>query len=393
MAYESLREGGFVGGYVTDTFKNYVLSVIDKAKSLQKEGSLEYKILDAIERAHTEVFPQFEFALDALCKDDTKSWMIGNALFPFESDIDSPQNKLEGKMIAYLLEYKVLTSFEENDPIEILPSLHKLLNFADKYFDKEDYSNSVPYSPLVEKLVAKEPDSIAPFFMECFLPQVKIEGSKVYISYILPLSMQNALKNPDNMEMRNDNIESYFEKSVPYSYTVSVNFSLQNGLNNFDSIKKQVINFIRERSITGEENIPFKLVNVYLEDILNNLTVEDGHIVPIKTSFDCTQKIEDALKTSEDEAKTLKVYKSRFSQTNFESMFVEPALTVLNHNRDLLENALENPKIEFKPISSTSNETVQHENYAVVILSIAVLLLFALLIVAILRINKMKKLS
>jgi hypothetical protein len=324
--------------------------------------------------------------------EENRSWMVEDTLFPFESDIDSPQNKLEGKMIAYLLEYKVLTSFEENDPIEILPSLHKLLNFADKYFDKEDYSNSVPYSPLVEKLVAKEPDSIAPFFMECFLPPVKIEGPKVYISYILPLSMQNALKNPDNMEMRNDNIESYFEKSVPYSYTVSVNFSSQNGLNNFDSIKKQVMNFIRERSITGEENIPFKLVNVYLEDILNNLTVEDGHIVPIKTSFDCTQKIEDALKTSEDEAKTLKVYKSRFSQTNFESMFVEPALTVLNHNRDLLENALENPKSEFKPISSTSNETVQHENYAVVILSIAVLLLFALLIVAILKINKMKKL-
>jgi len=392
MPYESLRDGGFVGGYVDDAFENYVLSVVKMAKGLQKEGSPEYKILEAIERARTDNFSQFELGLDVFNIGEDRNVTIDSILSLFEGDVDSPQNKTEGKMIAYILEYKVLASLEEYNSIQALSFLHKLLQLTDKYFDKNDYI-SVPYSSFAGMMAAQKLDTGAPFFMECFIPQVKIEGAKIYISYILPFSMQSALRNPYNngIEVASDNIKPYFEKTSPYAYTVSVDFSSQNGLSNFDNARKLAIGSIKETSNREGDNFAYKFINIYFEDILNNLTVENGHIVPFKTSLDCTQKIQDALKKVEDESKTLQTYKSKVSDTNFEGMFIDSSLVILDYNRDFLNDALKMPKIEFSSVSPTQNNSTQNKNYAVIILSTAVVLLLLSLIFAILKINKMKK--
>ena len=395
--YKSLREGGFVGGYVTDTFKNYVLSVIDKAKSLQKEESPEYKILDAIRIARTDNFTQFEAGLYVSIETKGIRWLPEFILNVFDTDVENPQNKLEGKIIAYLMEYKVFFDFEENLSIKALSSLDTFLSLADKYLDKDDYFETVPYIVLD----TKEPKIVAPFFMECFIPKVSIDGSKVQISYILPLSMQSAVRDSSIDGLPNNLMKSHFEENYPYVFTIDLNFSSVKAPDEFDNVKKQILQYVREQIPTkdadvNEVTISFKLISIYLNDILNNLVMKDGRIVTVSSLVDCTSKIENAIKNLDNEVSTLKNYKN-FQDTNIELMLIKPVLTLLDSNRSLFEYAIKNSKIEFETVSTNQeggNDNTNNVNgsfrYIVIALSAFVILLLIALIVVILKINNMK---
>ena len=389
----SSREGGFVDSFETFNFQNYVLDTFNKALDLQKEGSIEQKILLALKVPRERVSFTDGFA-DFSGIDIT--YYVKRSLAYFGDDVKSPKSDLEGKMIAYLMEYKVYADFQYGFAINGINDLSTLLNLADRYFSKTDL-DIVPYVYL--KL---DPYKTEPIFMECFVPEVSIVNSKVIIQYSLPYSMQNRLVESGRANFDfspEENTQYSLEQFPPYAYLVTIDLSKVLDTKDLDLRKENIKNVVsREMQVEDADlyasSFWAKFVSTYLYDILDNIAIDNGKIYFVKSSIDCTPKIENAISDLDSKTQAISNYKNKFEGTSIGAIYIDSTLTYLSNCKDLLLYAKGHPLINFvlqpaqMPVSQTKTET-----YAIIILSVLVAILMILLVLLMLKMKNMKKSS
>ncbi|MGC8721512.1 MAG: hypothetical protein ACP5SB_02925 [Caldisericaceae bacterium] len=386
----SREEGGFADSYRTNNFQDYVLDTLDRALLLQKEGSTEQKILSALKVPRE----QLKF-IDGFADSSGSIYNVDSSLFYFGDDVTSPMSDLEGKMISFLMEYKVYTDFKYTYAINGVNDLNTLLKLADRYFNKEDLDiTPYIYSGFIN------PSTNEPIFMECFVPEVSIVNSKVIIQYNLPYSMQNRfLESGVSYYDPSQGIQANLEQFPPYAYLVTIDLSSAKNKKDLDLLKTTIKNKVSE--MMPSENIELdnnsfwaRFVGTYLYDILDNVDIDSsGKIYYIKSSLDCTPKIEKAISDLDSKTQAISGYKSKFEGTTLGNIYLDTSLNYLSSNRKVLLYAKAHPFIYFEEVSSAHSSDSKIKDYAIIILSILLAILAALSTFLFIKIKHMRKSS
>jgi hypothetical protein len=138
----------FANWYQTSAFKDYVSDVLEKALSLQKEGSSEYIILKEIYDAHFSPGMPFIDGYDSLLISDANLNIPSDALKLFNSDLYSIGSRTEGKIFGYLLDYVVYADLKQGNTSKALSDLKKS-SIINGYFNniEENFETSTSAEP------------------------------------------------------------------------------------------------------------------------------------------------------------------------------------------------------------------------------------------------------
>jgi len=365
-------EGGFVNSFKTSNFQDYVLGVFDKAIDLQKEGSVEKRVLLSLKVPRESPF--FKDGLANFSSSDIME-VINRSLSYFMDDIENPKNSLEGKMIAYLLEYKVCADFQHDFSLNGIVDSDTLFDLASKYFSKKDL-DIVPYINFNLDTYKSEP-----LFMECFIPNVEIKNLKILIRYNLPYSMQKRIiefNRTNSTYLPDENMSWTIEEFPPYEFVVTVDLSSIKNDKDLELRKQNIKRIIsNEMEIGGGEifidAFLARFLSTYLYDILDNLSFKGGGIYFIKRTIDCTPKINKAISELDSKMQIYYNYKNKFNNTVFERIYIEETLNYLSNSKDLLVYAKAHPLINFVQYKETKSG---YPKIVLIVLSIIAILFF-----------------
>ncbi len=377
----------FVRFYKTTAYSDYVSDVLDRAMSLQKEGGTEYIILKEIYDAHfsdSSVDKQFfNEGYDILSRETNDSghiYLLNDALNLLKNDIKAPKSKLESRIIESILEYTIFGDLKGNDSVSAIEHFNTLLNIASKYGMENNAISPMFLYAMHEQRI--QPKFITPPFNECFIPSVKIKNSTVFITYILPCAMKTVLRDFYSNSAVNYSLRAQTDKTPSYAYNISINLPSKNE-KEFDDAKKYLIIDVKQNALRANEvkyGNSYKFINIYLSDILNNLSLKNGKIVANAPSIDCSSKIDNAFKKLDDEISIIETYKKKIKNENFDS-FSNDILSYLSYNRDYFDYAKKNPKIVFENISDRPARASINKNLIIILLSAIIIALLMVIII------------
>jgi hypothetical protein len=216
----------------------------------------------------------------------------------------------------------------------------------------------------------------------------------------LPYSIQNKIiKNINSGSIfPEQGFKFDFEKFPPYNFVITIDFSSVKNESDLAQRKDNFIKFVRERvpavvSDLDSFSFQLKFIDIYLEDVLKNITIDDRAKISFeKSSIDCMSKVEEALSNLNGEIETFSNYKNKFGDTVVERIFVEPTLGYLSNSKELLLYARDNSLIKFKVEGPQSNIAISQGNL-VILLLITLFVLFVALIVLVIKMGRVKKSS
>lgn len=377
----------FVMFYKTTAYSDYVSDVLDRAMSLQKEGSTEYIILKEIYNAHfsglssdKRFFNEGYNILDEVANDSGHIYFSDDALDLLKNDIKVPKSKLESKIIECVLEYAVFFDLKNNDPALAIKHFNTLLDIAERF--GAEYNTISPTFLYAAHRYGDQPRFIAPPFEECFIPSVKIKNSTVFITYTLPYAMKTVLDDFYSSAEMNYSLRAQADTTPPYPYIITINLPSKNE-KEFDDAKKLLTADVEENALRAnevEDGKSYKFINIYLSDILNNLSLKNGKIVANTLFIDCSSKIDAAFNKLNNEINTIETYKKKIKNTNFEGVSND-ILSCLSYNMYYFNYAKKNPKIVFEDVSERSKTTFTNKNLIIILLSAIIIVLLVIIFI------------
>ena len=382
----------FVYWYRSSAFTDYVYDVLKSVMNLEKEESAEYIILKEIQVAHYSYGISFYDGYDALTKHDIYypyypySYLPSDALNLLKDNINSIKSPLEGKIFGYLLEYAVFVDLRGNYETQAISDFNALLDIANKYFDEDDYKFGSPYLSTEMRIEYPESErlkSISPAFAECFIPSVAIKDNAVLVSYEIPYSMALSLEDFD-VKISSDNNKNYslsadFEKTVPYRYVLNLSFPDNISEKEFNETKNYIVQSGNSIIPKPTDSHTTQFLSIYFSDIVDNLSFKNGKIVPIKSSIDCSSKVNAASKKLNDEFVSIKNCEKNFKSTEFDDTFAASILFCLSLNKAYFDNLSQNSAIKFE----TANYSFMPQSKStilIIILSLVIVVLIAVII-------------
>ncbi len=339
----------FVSYYQTNKFGEYTESVLNKAIELQKPGSVNYKILEAIHAAHFTTNKQFDKGYDILsdiCENSIDWYLPNKALNIFGSDVESPQNELEASIIARTLEYEIYASVKQNNFEKALKYFDMLQNVANKFpnFSKPHNEISpIPSNEINPKFNSNLRLTALPF-KECFIPSVKIKNNTIYAYYTLPCSETAILKGLRTQIIKDYVLQTKFDSAPPYSFVATIILPTNNK-EKFTEAKREFTKKLGKIASAPDEydaGKTYEFLNIYIPKILENISLENGKLKINNECIDCTDAVQAGLKRLKAEEDKI----SAFGKGP-DGNLAENLLIYLKKNEDYFKYAQENPKICF----------------------------------------------